>query len=37
MHEEDADRWLIAPIADAITLAAPYPSQLMVNAVDDGT
>lgn len=29
LHEEDHDRWLQAPIADAIELAAPYPSQLM--------
>lgn len=30
LHEEDYDRWLTAPIAEAIELAAPYPSQLMV-------
>lgn len=29
LHEEDYDRWLRAPTADAIELAAPYPSQLM--------
>ena len=29
LHEEDYDRWLSAPIAEAIELAAPYPSQLM--------
>lgn len=32
LHEEDANRWLTASIADAITLAAPYPSQLMMVA-----
>jgi putative SOS response-associated peptidase YedK len=30
LHPEDYDRWLSAPIADAIVLASPYPSQLMV-------
>lgn len=30
LHPEDFDRWLSSPIADALELAAPYPSQLMV-------
>ena len=29
LHEEDEDRWLTADYADAITLAVPFPSQLM--------
>ncbi len=29
LHKEDHQRWLTAPIADAETLAAPFPSQLM--------
>lgn len=29
LHEEDYGRWLAAPIAEAIELAVPYPSQLM--------
>lgn len=29
LHEDDYDRWLTADYADAVTLAAPYPSQLM--------
>lgn len=30
LHPENFDRWLSSPIADALELAAPYPSQLMV-------
>jgi putative SOS response-associated peptidase YedK len=33
LHPEDYDRWLSAPMADALPLAAPFPSQLM--AIDD--
>jgi putative SOS response-associated peptidase YedK len=29
LHREDHDRWLSAPMAEAMALAAPYPSQLM--------
>ena len=29
LHPEDYDRWLDAPIEDALTLACPHPSQLM--------
>lgn len=29
LHDEDFDRWLRAPMDEALTLAAPYPSQLM--------
>ncbi len=29
LHEEDWDRWLDAPVEEALTLAAPFPSQLM--------
>jgi len=29
LHREDHDRWLQAPIADALQLACAYPSQLM--------
>lgn len=29
LHEDDHDRWLTAEVEDALTLAAPYPSQLM--------
>jgi len=32
LHEEDYDHWLSAPIEGAVTLAAPYPSQLMAVA-----
>lgn len=32
LHAEDHDRWLDAPIAEAVTLAAPFPSQLMTTA-----
>ncbi len=32
LHEEDYDRWLTAPLAEAATLAAPFPSQLMAMA-----
>lgn len=33
LHDEDHDRWLQAPVEEALTLAAPYPSQLLaVNA-----
>lgn len=30
LHEEDYDRWLHAELDDALSLAAPFPSQLMV-------
>lgn len=29
LHDEDYARWLQAPVEDALTLAIPYPSQLM--------
>ena len=29
LNEEDWDRWLDAPVEDALQLAVPYPSQLM--------
>jgi putative SOS response-associated peptidase YedK len=29
LHEEDWDRWLDAPVEEALSLAGPYPSQLM--------
>jgi putative SOS response-associated peptidase YedK len=29
LHEEDHDRWLHAPIDEALTLACPFPSQLL--------
>jgi len=29
LHEEDYDRWLRTELNDALTLAAPFPSQLM--------
>lgn len=29
LHPEDHDRWLRAPVVEALTLAAPFPSQLM--------
>ncbi len=29
LHPEDYVRWLTAPLADALPLAAPFPSQLM--------
>lgn len=29
LHCEDHQAWLEAPIAEAVALAAPYPSQLM--------
>lgn len=29
LHDEDEARWLTAPIAEALDLVAPYPSQLM--------
>lgn len=29
LHEEDEERWLTAPIEDALSLACTYPSQLM--------
>ena len=29
LHDEDHDRWLSAPIEEALTLATAYPSQLM--------
>ncbi|MBN8808416.1 MAG: SOS response-associated peptidase family protein [Sphingomonas sp.] len=32
LHDEDVDRWLTAPIDDALSLACAFPSQLM--AVD---
>lgn len=32
LHEEDHDRWLTAPLAEVLPLAAPFPTQLM--AVD---
>ncbi len=32
LHEEDHDRWLAAPVEEALTLATAFPSQLM--AVD---
>lgn len=32
LHEEDEERWLTAPIEDALSLACAFPSQLM--AVD---
>lgn len=30
LHDEDYDRWLAAPVEDALILAGPYPSQLMI-------
>lgn len=32
LHPEDHDRWLMAPLAEATALAAPFPSQLMAMA-----
>jgi putative SOS response-associated peptidase YedK len=32
LHPEDHDRWLAAPLAEALPLAAPFPSQLMAMA-----
>jgi putative SOS response-associated peptidase YedK len=32
LHSEDYDRWLQAPVEDALTLASAFPSQLMVMA-----
>lgn len=29
LHDDDHDRWLTAPIEEALPLAAPYPAQLM--------
>ncbi|MEY2884660.1 MAG: hypothetical protein RL490_2384 [Pseudomonadota bacterium] len=29
LHAEDHERWLAAPVAEALPLAAPFPSQLM--------
>lgn len=29
LHDEDHDRWLRAPVEDALTLACAYPSQLL--------
>jgi putative SOS response-associated peptidase YedK len=29
LQDEDEDRWLRAPLADAMELVAPYPAQLM--------
>jgi putative SOS response-associated peptidase YedK len=29
LHPKDHDRWLAAPLAEALPLAAPFPSQLM--------
>jgi putative SOS response-associated peptidase YedK len=29
LHKEDWNRWLDAPVEDALSLAAPFPSQLM--------
>lgn len=29
LHDEDYDRWLEAPVEEALTLATPFPSQLM--------
>jgi putative SOS response-associated peptidase YedK len=29
LHVEDYDRWLRAPLDDVLTMATPYPSQLM--------
>lgn len=29
LHDEDYDRWLTAPVEDALSLACAYPSQLM--------
>jgi putative SOS response-associated peptidase YedK len=33
LHDEDEGRWLTAPIEEVLTLAAPYPSQLMTAAL----
>lgn len=30
LHDDDYDRWLQAPVEDALALAAAYPSQLMI-------
>jgi putative SOS response-associated peptidase YedK len=30
LHEEDFDKWLTAPVDDALTLACAHPSQLIV-------
>lgn len=32
LHDDDYDRWLQAPVEDALTLATAYPSQLMAVA-----
>jgi putative SOS response-associated peptidase YedK len=32
LHDEDYDRWLRAPLEEALTLAAPFPAQLMAVA-----
>jgi putative SOS response-associated peptidase YedK len=32
LHPEDHDRWLVAPLTEALPLAAPFPSQLMAMA-----
>lgn len=32
LHPEDHARWLAAPLAEAMTLAVPFPSQLMAMA-----
>jgi putative SOS response-associated peptidase YedK len=32
LHPEDYQRWLTAPLAEVLPLAAPFPTQLM--AVD---
>jgi putative SOS response-associated peptidase YedK len=29
LHEDEFDRWLSAPIEEALTLTAPFPAQLM--------
>lgn len=34
LHPEDHDRWLTADWPDIATLAAPYPSQLMIEEVE---
>lgn len=30
LHEEDHDTWLRAPLDEALSLACPFPSQLLV-------
>lgn len=32
LHDDDHERWLTAPVEDALGLAVPFPSQLMASS-----